>query len=355
MSACSPAIQKDAFEETGAFFQNSIRRASLPNEIVANAIVGILKQGTERRNCTGFFVANEENLPLVMSARHCFAYDAAAWCAANGRVKDELTKNVRACKRVVAESRSFDFVLFEFDGEAPTVSLELADFEAPKDTELRMYGYPGDPQASGELMVTENCWVRAHSTVNPYAERFETTEDKNFLHNCSTYGGNSGGPMVLSGSLIALGLPNAYVPQVFRNRSSSEDAGAEGIWMSAFVAKHRAELAQAKVVVKDKAGDLKVVPSARALLSGEYLGEDCLTDWKVKLQAIYNTNSYLAEVKAWWVSGDDLSVVEYECIEGLCRDADGDTTLKIESPNRVTYTGVSGKTCSMNLTAQGRF
>ena len=45
------------------------------------------------------------------------------------------------------------------------------------------------------------------------------TRDRQLMHNCSTWGGNSGGPMLKAGTNIVFGLPSTY-------RTSSDSAHA---------------------------------------------------------------------------------------------------------------------------------
>ena len=74
----------------------------------------------------------------------------------------------------------------------------------------------------GRLTVTENCWVIDGDEPSPHADLL----DRSALHNCSTYGGNSGGPMIAEGTRIAVGLPFTYQPGDYDRRDPNDRATA---------------------------------------------------------------------------------------------------------------------------------
>ncbi|MCI5127689.1 MAG: hypothetical protein D3907_04135, partial [Candidatus Electrothrix sp. AUS3] len=119
-----------------------------------------------------------------------------------------------------------------------------------------MIGYPSDPYATGGIMITENCWVQSSSVRNPYRGTSywdNGMQDEVFTHNCTTYGGNSGGPMIGEGTNVVFGMPYAYRPDDFNERSSSESTSAADL--ADFIRSHRRTLDQYQVAIGDVTTD----------------------------------------------------------------------------------------------------
>jgi hypothetical protein len=243
LAACGEGQQSKKLQVTAGanFFENSRR-------VDANAAQ---KRGLARlRGCTGFFLKNAQNKNLIATARHCFSYNAPEWCA-TGIAKDEASGTELRCKSVAAGDSRHDLVVLEFE-DAPrdrTLDFELATFPLTKDLRLEMLGFPGDLYNSARaLKLTQNCWVIEPKTRNIYDDP-NVADDKTFTHNCSTYGGNSGGPMFIEGTRIAIGIPDTYAPNDFSQRARNERA-AQGVLAADFAADFAEAIANYQVVTR---------------------------------------------------------------------------------------------------------
>lgn len=221
------------------FFQNSTRREATAVE--ADHVV-------HAAGCTAYYVQNTAGKVYLGSARHCFGMSAGNWCSRGGIFKDE-EGNTGRCKRVVAADLKHDIVFLEADfKKAPKEAFRLAAYEPPVKSRLKMIGYPCDQYRKCKLTVTENCWVLKTGVPSPHSTMFDTSA----LHNCSTWGGNSGGPMVIEGQDAVVGLPFTYSPGNYTVRKSDEQSTAAHLAeMADFVKVHRAELEKAGIVIAD--------------------------------------------------------------------------------------------------------
>lgn len=271
------------------FSENSIRRDPRGNE--ARAIA-------RAPGCTGFFVANRTQKFFLATARHCFAYEMTRNChaanLANGFMPVALLASgdaaIAYCKRVVAGTRQDDMVIIELEFQdvfqryanpeklAEAVAriyqgpvLSLASFTLPTYSQLQMIGYPADTDRRGMLTVTERCWETSgvgkdFFTNLPTARlggnvgvipidptlRSSVQELNRELrwHNCSVYGGNSGGPILLYGTRIAVGIPAAYHRQsaaVFSYQLSTFYESTAG-----FVRRNRSALDRAGIHIEEQ-------------------------------------------------------------------------------------------------------
>ena len=229
------------------FFQSSVRRDATADE--ASRVAYVTNVG-----CTAFFVENTQSKTYVMSARHCFDHAITAWCTKDGAVTD--TSGVTGhCVRIVAADVHHDVALFEADlahASTGTSTLRLAAYAASVNTPLVMIGYPYDfdpaTARKGALTTTDHCWVLSTSVPSPYGDAH--SQDWSAKHNCSTYGGNSGGPIYGEGGRDAVGLPFTYVPNDYARRSSTALSTAAHMALVAdFVAVHRTALDAAGVVI----------------------------------------------------------------------------------------------------------
>jgi hypothetical protein len=233
--------------EVQQFFENARRREA----------TGIEREQVVRvPGCTAFFVESRGGSAMIASARHCFNYSATSFCKGGGTFTTNDGQKGR-CLEVVAGDATHDIVLFK--AEMPFTprleqTLRLAGFVPEVKTSLKMIGYPGDPERRGQLTVTERCWLLKDDVPPPFADG--RTRDPSALHNCSTYGGNSGGPMLIDGTRIAVGLPFTYVPGDFApNEAENLGTAAHMARMADFVKRNRAALDAAGVVVAESAGD----------------------------------------------------------------------------------------------------
>jgi hypothetical protein len=121
-----------------------------------------------------------------------------------------------------------------------------------------MIGFPTTPFNS-KITKTSNCSTRSSiaerlpsNSVN-YSQR---SRDMHVKHNCSVWGGNSGGPMVKAHSNIAIGLPATYRRDRGESRPSNSNTttaselASVGV-ISGFVQDHRATLEEAGVDIVD--------------------------------------------------------------------------------------------------------
>jgi hypothetical protein len=246
--ACgAPYGERQDGAELQQFFENARRREA----------AGIEREQVVRvPGCTAFFVENRGGSATIASARHCFNYSATSFCKGGGTFTTNDGQKGR-CLEVVAGDATHDIVLFK--AEMPFTprreqTLRLAGFVPEVKTRLKMIGYPGDPERRGQLTVTEGCWVLKGDVPSPFADG--RTRDPSALHNCSTYGGNSGGPMLIDGTRLAVGLPFTYVPGDFApNGAENLGTAAHMARMADFVKRNRAALDAAGIVVAESATD----------------------------------------------------------------------------------------------------
>lgn len=204
--------------------------------------------------CTAFFVENDGNLPIVATAQHCAAYDFANACANNQlRFTTEAGKFAASCKRIVSLQPQLDMILVEvyFENWREVQShvgfLRLSAQRVEPQTRLTMMGFPADPARVTQFTTTSNCWASNGRYVSledgtdaekAYNARFKNNNPVNpkvaaiqhrfaARHNCSVYGGNSGGPIMIEGTRTVLGLPTSYFPGMFTKKSSDLTAGMD--------------------------------------------------------------------------------------------------------------------------------
>ena len=248
--------RKTAGFQDAAFFENSVRRDPTPNEI--KALVRI-----ENNHCSAFFIKNTQNKLFVGTHNHCAQYELEKYCAGSTPKKNIYNPKtgftsvtqpgltfkswavpdvVGYCKRIVAKNDYNDFMIIEIAYNSKKIEnriresakfLRLADFIPPEGTKLKMLGHPADSERQGQPTTTENCQIQNQN--RPIGKEYTTDEtaalnkksaprtalgeEKRNLfmlnaeklgHNCSTYGGNSGGPILIADSDIVIGLPGGY-------------------------------------------------------------------------------------------------------------------------------------------------
>jgi hypothetical protein len=226
-----------------AFFKNSTRRASTVSE--SDYVVRFVK------GCTAFFIKNSKGKTYLITARHCAKMSIYGWCKRGGKFTDENAKEGK-CDRVVASDDAHDIALVEATFPyKPTASqsLSLAAYSPKKLQKLVMIGYPTDVYRKGSVTTTDRCWITEEDLASPHPI---TMSDRSAKHNCTTYGGNSGGPMIAEGTSIAVGLPFTYFPDNYTNYDEKDVTNhAMMAKMSDFVADHRATLLAAGVDIVD--------------------------------------------------------------------------------------------------------
>jgi hypothetical protein len=224
------------------FFQNSIRGDA--NQMESDWTANV-------KGCAAFFLETNNGSVMMASARHCFNYAITNWCQTDGKIVTNTGK-VGRCKRVVAAQSNYDISVFEASFDSPPNPdhlLRLASFTPPLHSKLVMIGYPADKYRKAKLTTTKECWVLQESKSSPHYNLREESS----LHNCTTYGGNSGGPMVLEGTNVAIGLPFTYSPGDYFLRDPWKLSSASHLaQMADFIRRKRSELEEAGVVIVEE-------------------------------------------------------------------------------------------------------
>jgi hypothetical protein len=350
LSACQPASSLLSGDDT-AFFANSLRRAPLADEPNVQAILQ-MKMG-----CTGYFVGSSLGQVLVMTANHCVDHKPAEWCADINNYAFDQAGNLRRCQRLIVGEASSDLLLFEFDGPPPPATLALLEDGAVQNRRLVMYGYPVDMFARSGMNVTENCWITGKRDASRWEEY---THDTGFLHNCSTYGGNSGGPMVVENSRAVVGQPSTYFRDVFTNYASDGETTAWGSDMTSFIRRNRSALRGVGAeIVSSPLEAPQLTPSALTVRSGTYSAPNCLREYSTAVRAQYHTNATLTALSVRWSQSDGASMqAHYVCSGDTCtQDSETPNTLfKIRARDEIEYLGLGQESgCLLKLSQAGYY
>ncbi len=223
-----------------SFFAQSKRRDA--NQTETDQVV-------RAAGCTAFFVENTAGKTFLATARHCFGLAATAWCRAGNQFTDN-DGNKGACVRMAVGDTQHDIVIFEADFKySPRETIRLSAKVPADDVALKMIGYPCDKYRNCKLTTTEQCWILKTGLASPHSSAMG---DQSGLHNCTTYGGNSGGPMLLDRTNIAVGLPFTYFPNDYTVYPSKDLSTAAYIALMAdFVSTHRKALESEGIVLED--------------------------------------------------------------------------------------------------------
>lgn len=208
ISACKFGKKTDEPSQTKFLNEHSRRRLASSDEYK-----GIYRLKTFGGNqCTAFAVKNEAKKPIVFTARHCMNYEASQWCEKVGEFKTADELESYRCKQVLFDPKDSDFAALELDRAIPDDGYLLADFEPSAGRRLQMIGYPSDwyGKSLGGTVITENCWITSPKRVPVNVVTKITPNPTAALHNCATFGGNSGGPMILENSKIVVGMPGSF-------------------------------------------------------------------------------------------------------------------------------------------------
>lgn len=302
----------------GDFFQNSRRRVADPSDIesIAKFMPPI--------GCAAFFVANQDNRPLVVSAQHCNHFDLQSWCENGGSIKSLKTEKVTKCRRIIAGDNQHDIVLFEVDlTDNVPPGLTLTSYLPSPGTRLKMIGFPVDPTAENKAVVTENCWLKMNDGGTD--EDHDGNRDKKGRHNCTTYSGNSGGPMLIEGISEVIGLPSRYTKDDFNNRSPDTDNLCYVDLMFDFVTTHLTELVDARVVISAMQ-PTRGIPSGQYFPVGRYINErdpDCT----FYVKPIYNSGTELTGLYIKY-EGSCSGNRTLSCQAGICQPDDHAYVIK---------------------------
>lgn len=324
---CKP---RQAADDSSAknFFENSRRREATN---VEKARVVRLPMG-----CTGFYVENSQRKTVVATARHCVDYNATDWCKKLGEMTDAVSGTKGTCKAIVAGDGLHDIFLFESTLPLPNSmkTFRLAGFAPPARTRLTMTGYPADKYATGGVMTSENCWILRDLVDSPHKESADGAKgalDKSYTHNCSTYGGNSGGPMFIESTDIVVGQPFTYSPENYGNRAYTEEAW--GAHMVEFVKTFRTQV--------DAAGIAVVETLPGSLAAGNYFaaGRYRSPGWdgcEAALVPHYLTTAALHRVYVS-MTGTCEGNFTFSCENGTCKPQEGDGKSTIKPLNDTSF------------------
>jgi hypothetical protein len=281
------------FAKSNNLFSDSVRRD--PDKEEAKLFVRATKKD-RKSGCSGFLVENDQGKALVGSARHCFEYQVTKFCK-NGNIRvrpstDDMSF-VGKCEKIVVASLQDDFFIMEVKFHKTEKAgfkksfhekilkelspMVLAAYEPPVHSYLKMYGFPADKYRNSKATVSENCFVQKNSTQyvtrslsrqqnQDYNARYNRDHRQYFsaknerlkeikkklkinrgMMNCSVYGGNSGGAIVIEGTNHAIGLPNSYQPGLYNVIPSQFGHFYERF--KEFVERNKKQLKQAEITL----------------------------------------------------------------------------------------------------------
>jgi hypothetical protein len=208
--------------------------------------------------CTGFLVANSLNKTIMGTARHCFGYNVKSWCDNGGSVTHFVSGQKSKCIKVAVGSqdgsRGHDIILLEMEEIKRNTNFDfnLSTKVPSLNEEIYMLGFPavsifGD-EGRGQLIRTFNCIVNSDGAVaNWYARHGHV--GRNFTHNCGTYGGNSGGPMIIDGTRTVIGLPYRYKRSSSPQNPLESSSKIEGLLTSDFIELFSAEIEKYQLIL----------------------------------------------------------------------------------------------------------
>ncbi len=293
--------------------------------------------------CTGFFVkTTDTNKSFVSSSRHCFKYDAPTWCK-TGSARIHATGEEIKCLGIAAGTQTHDTILLEFQNIPRDRSGDFAytNKMAAKGTRLEMIGYPKDgfltDRTVDTLITTHNCKIVAIKATNLYTNIPEVIDDKVFRHDCSTYGGNSGGPMMIEGTRTIIGIPDQYRPGSTPATNLEDGRSIQGVRVDAYAIDLRHDLTANGISVVTP-----VVPTINKLT---YFADGSFTD-STKQQILKVTDtSYLSNttLRSFTIAGD-----EFQCELDTCKSPTTSKIITIVGPDGMKIQGIEFKRTSVD-------
>jgi len=298
-------------------FSANSRRETFSRE--TQKAIGFVKIGT----CTGYFVkSNDKNRSFISSSRHCFRYKAAQWCKSeNGFAKIHSTQEKIKCLGIAAGDLTHDIIVLEFENinRDRSGDFSYALSMPSKGTRLEMIGFPKDgflaDNTVDTLISTHNCRIVETSAANIYTGIHEIMNDKVFRHDCSTYGGNSGGPMLIEGTRIVVGSPDQYIPGSIPTAGLEKGKSIQGVRVDAYVKDLKHDL--------DAAGIDLVNSETHPLKKLHYFSDGIFKDTLEQSLKVTATNYYsdtilkeftISDASETRFNGDYTCEKENECV-----------------------------------------
>jgi len=309
-------------------FSANTRRETLSKN--SPKAIGFVKIG----GCTGFFVeTSHATRSFVSSSRHCFEYDAPAWCK-TGTAKIHSTGQQIKCLGVAAGDETHDTIMFEFQNISRDRSGDLSYSKTmpPKSTRLEMIGFPKDGYLTDSsldtLITSHNCRVVNPGGTNIYTSVPEVIDDEVFLHDCSTYGGNSGGPMMIEGTLVVVGIPDQYRPGSTPTTDLDAGRNIQGVRVDAFVDDLQSDLLVAGIVLVDP-----VIPQIKNL---SYFADGSFTDQSKKQVIKISETSFLSDTS---LKSFTLNEVKVTCQLDKCTSRQPSMVILLVGVNQMKIDG----------------
>jgi hypothetical protein len=321
-----------SIQAEASFYENSRRRPTTDIERKYLANIG---------GCAGFFVQNTQGKNLLVTARHCLNYSASQFCKDKKIIFDRKHELERQCLRIVASSAKLDITMIEVDGPLRDQedNLILADFTPQAQTRIYLVGFPNDQYAFSGANVTENCWILSNDISYPYQGTIywkKGLQDPALWHNCSTFGGNSGGPVIIEGSNVVVGLPFTYDQTNIGNKNPYSSQARFNL-MSNYVELLRNDLEDAGVILTQEGNNEGV--QQNYLRSGHYKS-DSVEDCIIILDVVYLTSEKIQRIDATYEGKNCSGKESYKCNDDTCK-ANSGSIIQI-SENSFYYTSVKG-------------
>lgn len=364
-SNASPAIESNAPIKKVDFYEQSLRGTALQHESASTVKITVFSNG-DKTFCTGYFLKNDRNQYIIASAGHCFFHRVQNLCKAKAFIVKAESGETGFCKRVVFSAEDTDLVLVEVDfrKEPQNVSpLVIGNFDVPINTRILAIGYPADRWADGDLRVSRNCWTTSvpEAIDSDWVDALEVRDDHDLWvrHNCSTYEGNSGGPVVLENSNIVTGyssvstypkfidkdlfLPaipkDGFWDRVFSNTAIAKRKSLYNTWRS-FLARYPDVIDREGLAVTNSAPPLNAVGDAHDYLNVLTPGRS-FRDGQGSAFRILEVNAADGTIKVrLQKSNGEQHVFDLECgkyPDKSCRYDDDLMSLTIISDRKIIY------------------
>lgn len=284
--------------------------------------------------CTAFAVKNEAKKPIVFTARHCMNFTASDWCSKVSEITSADQKNSYRCKSVLFDPKDSDYAALELDRPIPSQGFLLANFDPALGRRLQLIGFPSDWYAKSleGTVLTENCWLTSSKRELPNIQSQITPRPLALMHNCATYGGNSGGPMIIENSNIVVGLPATYWRSA-QIRSMDENAFVYPT--KDLIDKHRSFIDSEKILLAGQDSNAAV---KKDFLSRSKCSSATMKTEIEELVPIYNSETDFTALK---VKFKGYNWLLFRCKDdNSCdeRTNNSGEVIKIKSNTEITYT-----------------